>query len=409
MMIRPYDPEKDQKAVHRIWHEVGWISDSNQEKHLDKFLKPSKALVTEINGEAECIVVSTPGIFRHLEDDLKMSAVTAVTTSRIARKQGLAKKLTAQLIAADAAEGALISALGIFEQGFYNLLGYGSGPYEHWINFDPAQLNVKVRARVPSRLTKDHVKDIHQAMLNRQRLHGACSLLPPEIIEAEIGWISKGFGLGYFDGANGELTHFFWASGGDEHGPYTINIMAYQNGDQFLELLRLLKNLGDQVRMIHMHEPPGIQMQDFLIQPFRYRQLTEKSKYVNVNKATSYWQMRICDLAGCLAKTHLDGAPVQFNLKLNDPITKILDEDTPWRGVGGDYIVSLGPNCEAVPGQDATLPTLTASVGAFTRLWIGALSASSLAISAKLAGLPKLLSALDRLVCLPEPKWGWDF
>jgi len=409
MIIRPYNPEIDQKAAHRIWREVGWMSETEQEKYLDTFIKPCRALVAELNGEAECMVLSAPGIFRHLDDDLAMSAVTAVTTSRIARKQGFAKKLTAKLIAADAAEGALVSVLGIFEQGFYNLLGYGSGPYEHWISFDPAQLNVKNRARVSRRLTNDDAANMHQAMLNRQRRHGACSLLPPELTEAELGWQSKGFGLGYFDGENGELTHFFFASTQGEHGPYTINAMAYQNGDQFLELLALFKNLGDQVRMIHMHEPPGIQMQDFLVQPFRYRQLTEKSKYMNINKAIAYWQLRICDLRGCLAQTHLDGEPVQFNLNLTDPIADVLHDDAPWRGIGGEYTITLGPESEATPGHDANLPTLTASVGAFSRLWMGALSASSLAISDELAGSPELLANLDRLVGLPEPKWGWDF
>lgn len=409
MIIRPYNPETDQKAAQRIWREIGWMSDAEQEKHLDTFIKPCRALVAELNGEAESMVLSAPGVFRHLDDDLAMSAVTAVATGRIARKQGFAKKLTAQLIAANAAEGALVSVLGIFEQGFYNLLGYGSGPYEHWISFDPAQLNIKTRARVPRRLTNDDSAHMHQAMLNRQRRHGACSLLPPEIIEAELSWQSKGFGLGYFDAANDELTHFFYASTQGEHGPYTINAIAYQNGEQFLELLALFKNLGDQVRMIHMHEPPGIQMQDFLVQPFRYRQLTEKSKYMNVNKATSYWQLRICDLTGCLAQTHLNGEPVQLNLSLIDPIADLLDDDAPWRSISGEYIVTLGPVSEAKPGQDASLPTLTASVGAFSRLWMGALSASSLAISDDLTGPPELIAALDRLVCLPEPKWGWDF
>jgi len=408
-MIRPYNSEIDQKAAHRIWHEVGWIDNEKQEKSLDIFIQAGKALVAEINGEAECMVLSAPGIFRHLNEDLAMSIVTAVTTSRIARKQGLAKKMTAQLIAADAAEGALVSALGIFEQGFYNLLGYGSGPYEHWINFDPAQLNVKAKARVPRRLTKEDSAHIHQAMLNRQRRHGACSLLPPETITAELDWIGKGFGLGYFDDENEELTHFFWASSKGEHGPYTIHLIAYQNGEQFLELLALLKNLGDQVRMIHMHEPSGIQMQDFLIQPFRYRQLTEKSKYVNTNSATSYWQLRICDLAGCLAQTHLDSKSIQFNLDLSDPITNILDDDAPWRGIGGEYVVTLGAESHAQLGQDHSLPTLTASVGAFSRLWMGALPATGLALSDDLAGPPALLADLDRRLCLPEPKTGWDF
>lgn len=153
-MIRSYDPEKDQKAVYRIWREVGWIDNAKQEKFLDKIVKAGRSLVAEINDEAECFVLSAPAIFRYLNEDLAMSAVTAVTTSRIARKQGLAKKLTAHLIAADAAEGALVSALGIFEQGFYNLLGYGSGPYEHWISFDRAAKCKKACTRT----TKTHTR-----------------------------------------------------------------------------------------------------------------------------------------------------------------------------------------------------------------------------------------------------------
>ena len=408
-MIRSYDPEKDQKAVYRIWREVGWIDNAKQEKFLDKIVKAGRSLVAEINDEAECFVLSAPAIFRYLNEDLAMSAVTAVTTSRIARKQGLAKKLTAHLIAADAAEGALVSALGIFEQGFYNLLGYGSGPYEHWISFDPAQLNVKKRARVPRRLTHDDSAQMHHAMLNRRRRHGAISLLPSETVEAELGWAENGFGLGYFDGPNAELTHFFWASTKGEHGPFTIDMLAFQNGEQFLELLALLKNLGDQVRLVKMHEPSGIQMQDFLIQPFRFRQLTEKSKYVNVNKATSYWQLRICDLAGCLEQTHLAGKPVRFNLNLRDPITDFLDDDAPWCGIGAGYIVTLGAECDVKVGQDSSLPMLTASVGAFSRLWMGTLPATGLAISGGLDGPTELLADLERILRIPEPKSDWDF
>ncbi|KAA3658670.1 MAG: GNAT family N-acetyltransferase [Chloroflexi bacterium] len=409
MIFRLYDSEKDQKAVHRIWHETGWISSADDEKQLDVFLDANRGLVAEVNGEAECLVHSTPGVFRYQTEDLALSAITAVTTSRIARKQGFARRLTAQRIAEDATKGALVSMLGIFEQGYYDQLGYGTGSYEHWISFDPAQLKLDVRARVPKRLRKEDAASIHQALINRHRGHGACYLLPQKIVEAELGWGSKGFGLGYCDGPNGELTHFLWASANGENGPYGINIYAYENGEQFLELLALLKNLGDQVRMVRMREPQGIQMQDFLIQPFRYRQLTDKSKFVNVNRATAYWQIRMCDLPGCLAHTHLNGEPVRFNLRLTDPIVDSLDADIPWRGVGGDYVVTLGPRSEARLGTDANLPTLTATVNAFSRMWIGVQPASGLAVSDKLSGPSELLASLDQILCLPQPKWGWDF
>ena len=409
MNFRHYDHERDQKAVHRIFYEIGWFKKKEHEAAFDVFVQGCRALVAEINGAAECFVASAPGTIRYLDEDLKFGAITAVTTSRIARKQGLAKRLTAQLIAADVADGALVSGLGMFEQGFYNRLGFGTGGYEHWIGFDPAHLKVKKRARVPRRITKDDWQQAHAAMLARRRGHGGCNLLPPELIRGEMLWADNGFGLGYFDGPDGDLTHFVWCSANGEHGPYTVDMRAYQNWDQFLELMALLKNLEDQVRLVRMREPGGIQLQDLIEYPFRQRQVTEKSEFASVNRASAYWQLRICDLPGCLAQTHLRGGEVRFNLKLSDPIEAYLDADAAWRGVAGDYVITFGPASGAEPGRDPSLPTLTASVGAFTRMWLGVRPASGLAVTDELAGPPELLEALDWALRLPQPKPDWDF
>jgi hypothetical protein len=173
--------------------------------------------------------------------------------------------------------------------------------------------------------------------------------------------------------------------------------------------MALLKNLGDQVRSVEMREPGNIQLQDLIVQPFRHGQLTEKSKYENRNRAIAYWQLRICDLAGCLAQTHLPGDEVRFNLKLNDPIEKHLAEAAPWRGISGDYVVTLGPSSGAELGADSALPTLTASVGAFTRMWMGVRPATGLSATDNLSGPPDLLDDLDQILRLPEPKLDWDF
>jgi len=410
MIYRDYNQEIDKEAVYRIWHEIGWSDNSADNKAgLDVFLSGGRTLVAELNGAAECLAAAMPGTIRHLDVDLRLSAVTAVTTSRIARKQGFAKRLTAQLVAAEAAEGAQVSALGIFEQGFYNQLGYGAGSYEHWIGFDPAQLRLRTKPRVPRRLSKEDWAMMHQAMLARQRVHGGITLTPEQYTHGEIGWSKSGFGLGYEDGANGELSHFFWCRAKGEHGPYAVLMMAYQNWAQFLELMGLLKNMGDQVRLVRMREPGYVQIQDLIVQPFRYRQLTAKSEYENVNRATAYWQARICDLPGCLAQTHLPGDTVRFNLDLHDPITKYLDQDAPWQGIGGDYVVTLGNESAVKQGKDAKLPTLTASVGAFTRMWLGVRPATGLAVTDKLVGPPDLMAALDRVLRLPTPKPDWDF
>jgi GNAT superfamily N-acetyltransferase len=409
MDYRKYDPEKDSKAAHRIWYEVGWMSEEKEEKSLDIFLAGSDVLVADINGEAECLVASAPGDIRYQEETLPLAIVACVTTSRIARKQGFASRLTARLLALQAEQGAAVSALGMFEQGFYNQLGFGTGSYEHAIRFDPAALNISVNVRPPQRLTSDDFEEVHAALLNRSRRHGACNISPVSFTQSELAWGSKGFGLGFHDGENGELTHFFWCWPKGEHGPYRIGFMAYQDADQFMELMGLIKNIGDQVRTVRMREPAHVQIQDLVKQPFRRDIVSEKTDHSTGTSATADWQMRILDLEVCLAKTHLSGEPVRFNLSLTDPVERFLDNDTVWQGISGEYVVTLGPDSSAAPGVDDSLPTLTASVGAFTRLWLGVRPPTGLAITDELVGPESLLQALDAVLCLPVPHPDWDF
>jgi hypothetical protein len=408
MTYRAYDEERDREAAHRIWRETGWLEEG-QEGAMDIFLRAGRAMVAEVNGEAECLVASAPGEMRYLDETLPFAAVTAVTTSRVARKQGYARELTARIVAADAADGALVSGLGMFEQGFYNQLGFGTGSYEHWVSFDPARLRLEVQARVPQRVTADDSQAVHAALLARRRVHGSVAFAPPEMVEGEMRWPKNGFGLGYYDGPKSELTHFLWGRAKGEYGPYSVGYMAYRTLDQFLELMALLRNLGDQVRLVRMREPPGVQLQDLIAQPFKQRQITERGQFEARMSAAAYWQVRICDLAGCLAHTHLRGGPVRFNLEVSDPVGHYLGEGPPWRGIGGDYVVQLGETSDAVEGQDALLPTLRASVGAFTRLWLGVAPAGGLAATDELDGPPELLADLEDVLRLPVPRVDWDF
>jgi hypothetical protein len=406
--FRRYDPEGDREAVHRCWREIGWL-EAEKEEVADTFIGCGRAMVAEVNGAAECLVVSAGGNIRYLNEQLPFFGVLSVSTSRIARKQGLASRLTARAIAADVTDGALVSGLGMFEQGFYNQLGFGTGGYDHWIGFDPARLRVKVKARIPRRISAEDWALVHASIHARRRVHGSIAFDSPDNTRSEMMYPKKGFGFGYCDGPNGELTHHIWGSDRGEHGPYSVNWMTYQNAEQFLELMALLKNLGDQVHLVRMREPPGIQLQDLIEQPFKQLHITEKSRFETGTRALAYWQSRINDLPGCLAQTHLRGEPVRFNLKLYDPIERFLDDDAPWRGISGDYVVTLGPASSAEPVTDAALSTLTASVGAFTRLWLGVRPATGLAVTDELSGPLDLLGQLDEVLCLPAPKPDWDF
>jgi hypothetical protein len=391
---------------------VGWLDDGKdgrKEDALARFITCGRARVAEVNGEAECLVATAPGTLRYIDQDLPFSGVMSVVTSRVARKRGLAGRLTASTLAQDVAEGALVAGLGIFEQGFYNRLGFGSGGYEYWFSFDPARLRVDVKARVPRRVTKEDWKAMHQSRLARLRGHGTLNFFPGEVTEADVVWTDGGFGLGYYDGSDGELTHHIWCRAKGEHGPYTVRWMSYRTWEQFLELMALLRDLGDQVRLVWVQEPPGVQLHDLIELPFKQRQITKKSKYESTVHTSAYWQVRTCDLAGCLERTHLQGDEVRFNLALSDPVERFLGEDAPWRGLSGDYVVTLGPSSYAEVGTDTRLPTLAASAGAFTRMWLGVRPASGLAVTDALAGPPELLEALDWALRLPDPKPDWDF
>ena len=408
MTLRNYDIERDKEAIHRIWKEVGWL-EKDQEANMDLYASAGRALVAEVHGEAECLVITAPATMQYLEEDLALCAVTGVTTSRVARKQGLAGRLAAKAIAQDAQEGALVAGLGMFEQGYYNQLGFGTGGYEHHISFDPAHLVLPVKARIPRRLTENDGEVMHQLRLKRLRGHGACNLIPSVLTIADLKLTENGFGLGYFDTPDGELSHYFWGTAKGEHGPYGISWMVFQTHAQFLELMALIKNLGDQVRLIGLHEPPGVQVQDLLRQPFRNRAVTKKSEFEAGVWSAAYWQMRINDLPGCLEKTHLEGKSVHFQLQLSDPIERLLDSDEAWRGTSGDYIVTLGQESSAKRGTDETLPILTATVNAFTRMWLGVRTATGLSVTDDLKGSPELLAQLDRALRLPQPKPDWDF
>ncbi|MBH79080.1 MAG: hypothetical protein CMQ49_01035 [Gammaproteobacteria bacterium] len=408
-LIRPYEEGRDFPAVERMWQEVGWMDDAaKQAPHLREILDSGRCLTATVGDEAECLAHVVPGSIWLGSSPLPMCAVAAVMTSRIGRRRGLAKRLTAQQLAYGAGQGAAVAALGMFDQGFYDELGFGSGSYQHRFDFDPATLTVDVPLRTPSRLTLEHWREMHAAMANRLKNHGACVLDSPEFLKADLAWNGKGFGLGYFDGD--ALSHFLWLTYSDdpEHGPYRVLFWAYRSREELLELMALLKSLSDQVSSISMQEPAHLQLQDLLEQPIRNLRQTQNSPFANLHRSLAIWQIRALDIPVCVSALVMRGPEVKFNLQLTDPVADYLEPDG-WRGVAGDYVVCIGGSSSAEPGNDARLPTLNATVGAFTRMLFGFVSASNLSASDDLSGPGELLDALDGAIALPRAVWGWDF
>ena len=112
MTIRPLELKQDFAAVRRIWEEIGWIdrNDDDDAKYLRKFLKGSRTLAAELAGALECTVSSGDGTILHQQAELSMAVIAAVTTSTVARKQGLASQLTARVVAQEAESGMATAA-----------------------------------------------------------------------------------------------------------------------------------------------------------------------------------------------------------------------------------------------------------------------------------------------------------
>lgn len=417
MEFRPYDFEKDIESVLRIYREIGWLKNDEVAKEATRAEQAcGSGLVALIRGEAECMAMTHEGVMRHGESDLPLCLVSAVTTSHVARQVGYAGRLTAEALARDQVEnGSLVAILGIFDQGFYDKLGFGTGSYDHVVAFDPADLLVAdVRPRSPIRLGPGDVERIHRARLAYVRGHGSCFIRAAGITHGQMMNQSGGFGLGYEDPDTGELTHHFWAFADDiQGGPYRIAWQCFRTRDEFRELLGLLRGLADQVKLIRMVEGPGVQLQDLLRRPFRGRQISAKGSFEHRNTGIAWWQARIMDLPGCLERTQLPTEEsITLNLTLTDPIEGYLCETTRerWSGVGGDWVVTLGPNCKAERSEPRPdLPTMRTSVGTFTRLWLGVNPPTGLALtSADLEASPDLLEQLDRVLLMPKPQPDWD-
>jgi len=396
----------------RIWREIGWIEDKKPHREsLDLYLDTCRTRICDVHGEAEIAVSMLPGTMRVLEQELPLAIVAGVYAGRIGRQQGHATTLTAECVARDAADGAAVSTLGIFDTGFYDRLGFGSAPSMRTATIDPRALKVPRATRPPLRMGLDDAEALHSCRLARRSVHGQVQITDWRQIAYEMKWVDDVFVLGYRDGDDDSISHFAALSpdGKGAHGPYYVWMMSWSTREQLHELLGVFKSLGDQVHGFRMQDPQGISMQDLVDRPFSWYRVTRDSPFQKRTFALSHKQNRICDLPRCIEAISLPGADLEFNLRLADPIADFLPAAAPWRGVAGDWIVRFDSTSSAEYGRDENLPTLEADVGAFTRLWLGGQSAGNLSISAGLHGPADLIEALDRRYLVPAPCIDCDY
>lgn len=398
--VREYRDD-DLASITRMWVEVGWIEHDSerQAEALGHLLQYGRAIVGVVDGDAECLVHRTPGTIRYDRVDLPLCAITAVTTSPVARNLGLASRITAEAIAAGAADGAAVAALGMFEQGFYDRFGMGTLAYLDSLSFDPARLRVDPPRRAPIRVTRDDWAEVAGLMARRARRHGSVTLDPPEVLRAELGWIEDPyFGFGFRAG-DGRLTACIAGKNAGEHGPFKVELLAYEDDDDLRDLLGLLRSLSAQLHRVQLVEPAGIQLQDLIDRPIRDAEPDEPDQKA-WHTAMAWYQLRILDLPACVAARTWPGDEVRFDLVLTDPLS---DAAVDWAGLAGEHSITIGATSSVEPGHRGDRPVLRASIGAFSRLWFGVRPATGLTVTDDLRGPPELLEALDRALALPPP------
>ena len=406
MTYRSYDAKKDEKAAVRIWRECGWPDPKKNKKSLEAFrgfIGCGTADVAEYKGEAECLVTTHRGSIVLLKTELPFRAVTCVVVGRLLRRQGSAGELTARVVMRAAVEGDAVAGLGIFDQGFYDKLGFGNFPYIHTVALDPLSLNVPRLKRPPVRLTPKDIPRMTANIAERHFHHGLVKIPLDGFWGIIVAESEQGFGLGFED-EEGRLSHHFWAKPMGESGPYDIWWMAYRDYEGLIELLSLIKNLGDQVNTFKLREPWGIQIQDLLKRPLRTREISEGGKHRNEMRAASWKQARILNMEKTLAALRLPAGRVRFNLELTDPIEAYLPDDAAWKGCGGFWTVTLDETgSTAEPGTAEGPPMMKASINAFTRLVFGVSTPGGLALTDNLAAPAALLAELGEKLRLPTP------
>jgi hypothetical protein len=200
-----------------------------------------------------------------------------------------------------------------------------------------------------------------------------------------------------------------WIKPKGEHGPYNVWFSGWETHDQLIELLSVLKSLSDQIHGVRMADPPRLQLQDFLKRPLATIRARKGGEFDSDVLSQVWMQCRILDLPTCIGAMHFCGEPVSFNLQLTDSIEQYLPEESTWRGVGGDWIITIGEESSAVMGQDGELQVASASVNDLSRVWLGSASAEAVSVTGTLVADPELIEQIDSIVTLPVPIIDWDF
>ncbi len=413
-----FEYDRDMDDILRVWTETGWFDGEDRpERFIKQFFEANdgRSVVARLNGHTESVVHRSLGSMHYDDTQVSLGGVTAVTTSRIARRLRMASRLTARTVAHLGDEGVAVAALGMFEQGFYDRVGFAAGSYENRVQVYPGDLDIPVPYRTPERLDlDDDLEEIHAAIVDRMPWHGGIAVGGERLSQAGAQIDDQPTLFGYR--TDGTLSHFLMLEMKGENGPDRVLGMAYQTKYQCLELLRLIQEWGDQVDSIRFVEPVWLKAQEFMRQPGREYRRTKGTAHEMHIDADAWWQARIVDLDACVRAMRPAGREFSIAVEVDDPIQDHLVDSGyagSWQPLSGLWRLTFGPNAGAerlAPDTANDTPAdLVTTVNALTQWWLGVTSADTLAVVGAFEAKPDVIDQLDDLTAhLPTPQLGWD-
>lgn len=410
MGIAVYDPSLHLEDCLLTWKDAGWLA-KGLEKAAEEFIGAGSALVGLENGKAVALATSGKGSFHHClhGGELPFCAVKSVNVAFHGRKLGYAARLTSALLAEAGERGDACAGLGMFEQGFYDRLGFANMPYWNSLQLRPSDIAIQGEmSSRPVRLAAEDWEEIHRNRTQRYRCHGSLNL-SSATTKASIGFSPGCFALGFRNRA-GELTHHvFFEKISGEHGPALTGWLVFSNHEQFRDLMILLKSMGDQIDLVRISEPPGLQLQSLVKKPLSARRRTLSAPRERAEVRSLAWtQCRILSPTGCIDGMNCPGKPCSFNLILHDPIEEHLEGRGSWRGCSGEYTVNLSSGSCVESGLSRGLQLLECSVNAFSMLWSGSTRASLLPYLFSVNAPVELLEDIEQSMPMPEPFYDWE-
>ena len=172
-MPRVFERDRDLEQLQRVWRETGWLEEGDLSKRgIEAYLNACDTIVEDVHGVMDIGASRAEGVLQVQGSGLPLCVIAGVYAGLAGRQGGHATRLTALQVAAGVADGAAVASLGIFDQGFYDRLGFGIGPYVHRMTVEPASLKVPRLERSPVRLTVDDAAEMHACRLARRHEHG---------------------------------------------------------------------------------------------------------------------------------------------------------------------------------------------------------------------------------------------